>query len=160
MFQALKTASESYFGERGKNLRNTARARSWGGNPDEPRIEPASYWSHLLLRVKKTKRSRRQGTKFAKRLGHEFRGIANVNGGIAPNIWGLIFAIAFCTFLLENQTSIFREHSQAHRQPDSRCDRCGCMGDGCEDRIFRANQGAEGHRPDAGTRCERVSNGP
>jgi len=26
----------------------------------------------------------------------------------------------------------FREHSQAHRQSDSRCDRCGCMGDGCE----------------------------
>src|SRR5260370_40610526 len=36
----------------------------------------------------------------------------------------------------------FREHSQAHRQSDSRRDRCGCVGDGCEDRIFRANQGA------------------
>src|ERR1700756_6062256 len=49
----------------------------------------------------------------------------------------------------------FREHSQAHRQSDYRRDRCGRMGDGWEDRIFRTNQGAEGHRPDAGTGRER-----
>ena len=30
---------------------------------------------------------------------------------------GLIFAIAFCTFLLENQTSIFAGDPQAHRHP-------------------------------------------
>jgi len=43
---------------------------------------------------------------------------------------GLIFAIAFCTFLLENQTSIFASIPQAHRQSDSRRDRCGRVGDG------------------------------
>jgi len=40
---------------------------------------------------------------------------------------GLIFAIAFCTFLLENQTSIFASILKAHRQSDSRRDRCGRM---------------------------------
>jgi len=64
---------------------------------------------------------------------------------------GLIFAIAFCTFLLENQTSISRAFS-AYRQSDSRCDRCGCMGDGCETEYFeQTTRGAERHRPDAGT---------
>ncbi len=72
---------------------------------------------------------------------------------------GLIFAIAFCTFLLENQTSIFgsilnRTGSQILDVTDAD-DRCGRMGDGWEDRIFRTNQGAEGHRPDAGTGRER-----
>src|SRR5258705_11499673 len=68
---------------------------------------------------------------------------------------GLIFAIAFCAFLLEIQTSIFASILKRTGSQILDVTRCGRMGDGWEDRIFRTTQGVEGHRSDAGTRRER-----
>jgi len=66
--------------ENWRNLRNSAWARSWDANPDDLRVELAGYWSRLLLRVKNKAKSPTRN-KVPKRLGHEFRGIKNVNGG-------------------------------------------------------------------------------
>ena len=70
--------------------------------------------------------------------------------GDRAKYFGLVFAIAFCTFLLENQTSIFAGILKRTGQPDPRRDRRRGLGDGSADRVLGADEGAQGHGPDAG----------
>jgi len=106
------------------------------------RVELAGYWSRLLVRVKDKAKSSTE-KKCQKSLGHELYSMEMLTGDRAKYL-GLIFAIALLHLSAGEQTSIFasilnRTGSQILDVTDA------MLGDGCEDRIFRANQGAEGH---------------
>ena len=60
---------------------------------------------------------------------------------------GLVFAIAFSTFLLENQVSDLRGDHEAHDQPDPRRARCVDLGDGSADAVLRRGESAHAQRP-------------
>jgi hypothetical protein len=59
--------------------------------------------------------------------------------GDRAKYFGLVFAIAFCTFLLENQTTIFANNHEADGEPDPRCDRRRGVGHGQNSRLWPQN---------------------